>query len=86
MGWSLPCRTQCSFGKYSRSVELVAGARYQVVPLNPLAKKHRGRFCVLLRLGWEGPEPNGPADFLVVKFEDTGRVAKVSWGDLLPAP
>jgi hypothetical protein len=85
MGWSLPVHISTGYGRDRRDVEIVAGNRYQVLPMNARKQKHRGRYCVVVRLGWESFEPSGPADYLVVRFEDTGRLGHVEWSDLIPA-
>ena len=72
-------------GPVGRRVLIEEGARYQVVPWNKRKMKHRGRFCQVVRAGWHWDDPSGPPDYLVVRFEDNGRLGHVSPRDLIRA-
>ena len=65
-------------GRRSRSVDVYVGRDYVVDPLNPAARRNRGRTGQVL--GFEGAK-DGRARF---RFHDTGRVAFVQPSDLLP--
>ncbi len=56
------------------------GRTYQVAPLNPRKKKHRGRVCKV-RAFDEDFMPR----FAVVQFMDNGRIGKVDLEDLADA-
>jgi hypothetical protein len=65
-------------GRRSRSVDVYVGGDYVVEPMNPAARKNRGRTGQVL--GFEDVN-DGRARF---RFHDTGRVALVEPADLLP--
>lgn len=65
-------------GARSRSVEVYVGREYIVDPMNPAARKDRGRTGQVLAFG---DVKDGRVQF---RFSDTGRVAFVDPSDLLP--
>jgi hypothetical protein len=65
-------------GAKTRSVDLYVGREYIVEPMNPAARKNRGRTGHIAALG---SDRNGRVQF---RFTDTGRVGLVEPSDLLP--
>lgn len=69
---------QARAGTKSRSVEVYVGREYVLEPMNPAARKHRGRTGQVIAFG---DAKDGRVQF---RFSDTGRVALVDPSDLLP--
>jgi hypothetical protein len=65
-------------GAKSRTVDVYVGGEYVLDPMNPAARKNRGRTGQVL--AFEGVK-DGRVQF---RFRDTGRVALVNPSDLLP--
>ena len=65
-------------GARTRSVDLYVGREYVVEPMNPAARKNRGRTGRIVALG---SDRNGRVP---LRFTDTGRVGLVEPSDLLP--
>jgi hypothetical protein len=65
-------------GAKTRSVDLYVGREYVVEPMNPAARKNRGRTGHVVALG---SDRNGRVQF---RFSDSGRVGLVDPSDLLP--
>lgn len=78
-GYIGPEVVTCGFGKKVRKVTAVVGAEYEVLPLNPRKKKHRGRRCVILDFVRDGI---GCAYKAVVRFLDNNRWGRVDIADL----
>jgi hypothetical protein len=71
-------RVEARAGQRSRSVDVYVGSDYVVDPLNPAARRHRGRTGRVL--GFEAAKDGR----VRVQFHDTGRVALVAPHDLRP--
>jgi hypothetical protein len=67
-------------GAKTRTVDLYVGKEYVVEPMNPAARKNRGRTGHIVALA---SDRNGRVRF---RFTDTGRVGLVEPSDLLPVP
>lgn len=65
-------------GPYSRTVDVYVGSEYVVEPMNPAARKNRGRTGQVVALS---NDRYGRVQF---RFSDTGRVALLEAHDLLP--
>jgi hypothetical protein len=65
-------------GAKTRSVDLCVGREYVVEPMNPAARKNRGRTGHVVALG---SDRNGRVQF---RFSDSGRVGLVEPSNLLP--
>jgi hypothetical protein len=65
-------------GARSRSVAVYVGGEYVIEPMNPAARKYRGRTGQVIDFG---DVKDGRVQF---RFSDTGRVALVDPSDLLP--
>ncbi|HEX6372269.1 MAG TPA: hypothetical protein VF006_25345 [Longimicrobium sp.] len=65
-------------GAMSRSLDVYVGGEYILDPMNPAARKNRGRTGQVL--AFENVK-DGRVQF---RFSDTGRVALVDPGDLVP--
>jgi hypothetical protein len=65
-------------GPYSRTVDVYVGGEYVIEPMNPAARKNRGRTGAVVALS---NDRYGRVQF---RFSDTGRVALVDAHDLLP--
>lgn len=78
-GYIAPVVVTCGFGSRVRKVTAVVGAEYEVQPLNPRKKKHRGRRCVILGFARDDIGYPGKA---VVRFLDNNRRGRVDVADL----
>lgn len=68
-----------TFGRRTmRRVRIQVGHEYVVLPLNPNAKRHRGRPCVIVELDDEFMPHQAAVQFT----DERGRIAKVLCGDL----
>jgi Protein of unknown function (DUF2442) len=65
-------------GPHSRTVDVYVGGEYVVEPMNPAARKNRGRTGEVVALS---NDRYGRVQF---RFSDTGRIALVDAHDLLP--
>jgi hypothetical protein len=65
-------------GPHSRTVDVYVGGEYVIEPMNPAARKNRGRTGKVVALS---KDRYGRVQF---RFSDTGRVALVEAHDLLP--
>ncbi len=71
-------RVQARAGARSRSVDVYVGRQYVIEPMNPAARKNRGRTGQVI----DSEDVNdGRVRF---RFSDTGRIAFVDPSDLLP--
>lgn len=66
-------------GKIKNKVKLKIGNKYRVEPHNPKKLQHRGRTGILM--GYS--EDNWGRMFGKLKFDDTGRVGKVTLDELI---
>lgn len=73
-------RVDAGAGTQTRSVDLYLDREYVVEPMNPAARKNRGRTGQIVALGTDG---YGRVQF---RFSDSGRVGLVNASDLLPIP
>jgi hypothetical protein len=71
-------RVHARAGAKSRSVDLYVGGEYVIDPMNPAARKNRGRTGQVIAVG---DDRYGRVQF---RFSDTGRVGLVDASDLLP--
>lgn len=71
-------RVEARAGARSRSVDVYVGGEYILDPMNPAARKNRGRTGQVLAFG-DVKDPR-----VQFRFSDTGRVALVDPSDLLP--
>jgi hypothetical protein len=71
-------RVEARAGTKLRSVDICVGGEYVVDPMNPAARKNRGRTGEVLGFG-DVKDPR-----VQFRFSDTGRVALVEPSDLLP--
>jgi hypothetical protein len=69
---------EATAGAIHRSLDITVGAEYVVDPLNPAARRHRGRVGRVISIH---NVENGRVKF---QFRDSGRVALVDAHDLLP--
>lgn len=68
------------FGKLHRLVEIRIGGEYVVEPMNPAARRNRGRTGSVVAFGAVKD------DRVQFRFHDTGRIALIEPSDLLPLP
>jgi hypothetical protein len=78
-GYVAPEVITCGFREKERRVTAVIGAEYEIDPLNPQKKKHRGRRCVVLDFV---RDDRGQAYKVVVRFLDNNRRGRVDIDDL----